>query len=535
MSSLPGPPLKTLILIDGSAISVGSGFYRSVLKVLPLVIPENFGRFAIGAFTSHLSILKPNRSMLCYPTLDDCLLAPSAFYQSPPEDLSPLFDFQSDERIDLLATLKFAENVIGSDGRIIVFLSSMPITFRPSNGDLTVCTPTTPNFNADWKQLQSRLLKSRIWVDFLVNLPGVNSIDTTALSLFVDPLCGNISVIDSCLFFRLKLILRDFLETRPASFTLLFPKNFRIRGASMTKFFGKYTGRLNSRESLSFDLEMKDYGPIEVPFQLIVSYRKMSGECMTRVFSRMIPCSDDLLLVYRRCSTLVILKSLVNRSIARFEKPERDVAVLYKDILSVIAPFFKRFRTFELNRSVRCPSSLSGLPLLCLGCLKSTVFGLGVFGHERCYFLHEMKRMNLFDLEVACSPLFWDITDYLMGQEKAPKRVRLKASVLCDTSIFLLDDGFTNWIWIGDNIDKQLCHDLLGCDEPQLFDNLEWRISDASRLLYVLVKRPVRVCLQNKMGHWAFVARLIEDRSSKLPSIDRMMDELEKTMMSEYV
>jgi hypothetical protein len=98
-----------------------------------------------------------------------------------------------------------------------------------------------------------------------------------------------------------------------------------------------------------------------------------------------------------------------------------------------------------------------------------------------------------------------------------------------------LDDGFTNWVWIGDNIDTGLCNDLLGCDVPYLLDNLEWKNSDASRLLYGIVRRPVRVCLQNKVGHWAFLARLTEDRSGALPSINKMMEDLERTMMSPYV
>jgi hypothetical protein len=527
------PPTKSFILIDATSLSRSCSFYDAVLESLPSALPP--GIFVISAFTTELRILTPRPSLLCYPTLDNCPVPPFAFHSSAPHDLSPLLPFRSFRACDVLNGIRFAMKAVGPNGRVVVFLSSRPVDFVRVPGDLNLAVRSTPNFNPDWVDLQRKLRKLNIIVDFFVNIPSSNVIDTTAISEFVKGLYGNLVVVDNSVFFRLSEIAGEFLATCPVSAQFLFPLNFACPHSERGQWFGRKTIMFNSSQAPLIPIEMLKIGPQAVPFQCWVKWQSAAGSSIIRVFSRMIACYDCLVRVFDSCDQKILLKVIVTKLLNEFASSGKGVGALSSHAIRLLTPFFRAYRKYAYEQQCRpdqfvFPKALGVLPAATLGALKSCAFAYGTMQAERFYWMDKLANMSPRDVFRACCPVMMDITDFVSDQGPA-RLLALTKQSLWSHQLVLLDDVLSTWIWIGKSLKSMLCIDLFNEEEAFLVEMIEKNETAASQRLFSLVKSPIKLCVEDGIGHHSFLCRLILDAGSSLPCERAFIGQLQMSIL----
>jgi hypothetical protein len=511
-------------LIDASSVSHSSLFYQSALEAFPKLNPKEFGQVIISAFGSGLRILMPNQKLFCYPTLDPCFVPNSAFHLSIPGQISELLHYRSFRPPNILDAISFAQNVVGEFGRIVVFLSSCPSDFKPLN--ITDSSPITssPNFGANWQQLQKTLMASHISVDILVNLPSLNAIDTVALSNFVEPLQGQLKVIDRSLYFKLADVLTTFWDSFPVSVELRLPLHFSGHRLKSSKFCQSKFMNLNSTSSAIVRIEFASFGPQTIPFQAIVRYRSLSGRSMIRVFSKRLLCSDNLIDVFSHSNESVLMKLIASATVEQFFSYPKGLTDF---VINFLGPLF-RGRNLTVGDS---SPPLSNLPKYCLGLTKSFAFAFGALQAERVSYIRHLWYGTPSDILLSCYPQLWDVTDYL-GDKGDPRLCPLKKVYLLAFKIFVLNDGVSTWIWVGKNLNADLSRTLFEDDEPSMVEDVEPNETDASRRLFRFVSGTVKLCIQDGTGHYAFLSRLVEDQTGVLPHTEAFMTILRRSIKS---
>jgi hypothetical protein len=419
---------------------------------------------------------------------------------------------------------------------VAVFLSSRPVDFVRVPGDLNLVVSYTPNVNPNWVNLQRELKKLNIVVDFFVNIPSSNVIDTVAINEFVKGLHGNLVVVDHSVFFRLSEIARDFFTTCPASAEFLFPLNFACPQSRKGQWFGRKTVMFNSSQAPLIPIEMLKIGPQVVPFQCWVRWRSAAGSSMIRVFSQMVVCHDYLVRVFDSCDQKIFLKVIVTKLLNEFSSSGKDVRALSSHAIWLLTPLFRGYRKYAYeqpcgNHQFVFPEALGVLPAATLGALKSCAFAYGTMQAERFYWMDKLANMSPRDVLRACYPVMMDITDFVSNQGPA-RLLALTKQSLWSYQLVLLDDALSTWIWIGKSLKSALCMDLFNEEEAFLVEVVEINETAASQRLFSLVKSPIKLCVEDGMGHHSFLCRLVLDPGSSLPCESAFIGQLQRSILA---
>lgn len=555
-NSEPSPP-KTLILIDSSYLSRSCGFFEEVLKNLPSSLPNELTNYLIASFNSNLTLITPQNQLLIFSDFDDINIPPNAFFHSPITNAMSLLQTPVNHPIELIRILDSSLKIVGEHGRVILFLSTPPAGFHPIQTQLDLCQLSSINFNPDWISLQKKYLSLYSRVDFLINLPTIASTDLIALKKFCDPMHSYFMVMDPTQLNKISSLMKNIFDSFVVFVKILFINSLKSNGMTsnhMISFSKKrnainsVTFSMNSRWCKIIDFDMVSFGPKKLPFQVIVNYRKLSGETATRVYSTIVQLSDDMSLVIRNLNQAVIAKYVVNQLIYAFKnKKETDIKNLINLAIQKISPVFRGYRNnVSLHRSgineISIPDSLSNLPLSCLGVLKSSAFSYGTISISRAFYIEQLEYANLENLKLMCTPLMLDVTDYLLNDAEsravAYNRIiyfTILTKLNIDSNkIFILYDGFSTWIWIGSQIPQTLIFNLFGVEEFYQIVDIQPLDNEASIRFYGLFRENVNLCIENGIGHQSFMNKLIHDRSMGLPAYDEFLAMLQKSIIQGY-
>ena len=525
---------KTIVLIDGSTCSKCSNFFKTIVETLPSCFPEQFNTFAVGCFTNDVVLLGPNGRLLCYPDLSDCVIPELAFHMSVPTSLNGLLIYSSLKRADLFSALKFSERAVGPYGRVILILGSPPQGFVRVEPSLELLEPFSGNMTQDLADIVKSFKYKGISLDILANTPTSNSMDMIALTNLVSPLSGQIFMTDETAQSKLSEILSMLFLCRPVSVFLRLPKNFESPNCVKERFCNSLLLSMNSSNSEYIPLFMKEIGDIEAPIQCVVKYTGIDQLLHIQVISFRIPCSDDLALVFSSANSGAFLKAISRQLIDRWRMKHEDIKQLVIYSYTLFSPFLKGYNTYILHSpDLVIPPSLVNLPATVLGCLKSLVFGYGSFMSERYYFMHRMYHMPINELRIACYPPLYDVSGYVSRVSNVVVPVSPTKQSLRIDGIFLLDDGFYNWIWVGRGVNESLCGEIFESDDFDTLVEFHPNESAASKAFWELIHRPVKLCVHNSVGHHSFTLRLVEDSIPGLPSLSKYVAGIAKTIRDE--
>jgi hypothetical protein len=285
---------------------------------------------------------------------------------------------------------------------------------------------------------------------------------------------------------------------------------------------------LNSTHSALFPIEFAASGPAIAPFQAVVRYQSLSGLSKIRVFSTLILCSDDLSQVFLSFNESVVLKYIVSIGLKQLISEGSDRRMFIDTIANLLLPFYRGYRHFVVrSKQFVSPPSLPHLPVFCLGVIKSFGFAYGVVQTERFSYLYYLEHFSPKELIIACYPQLCNLTEYLKGKG-SPQLCELTKRHLLPFRVFVLNDGVSTWIWAGKSLDSQLCEDLFQESEVCFVEDIEPNETTASLRLFGFVRGTLRLCIQDGIGHYAFLSRLIEDQTGLLPSREGFMNRLDK-------
>ncbi|PQK10679.1 hypothetical protein BB8028_0002g09980 [Beauveria bassiana] len=215
-----------------------------------------------------------------------------------------------------------------------------------------------------------------------------------------------------------------------------------------------------------------------VCFQAAILHTTCNGERRIRVLTVALPTTTNLSDVYASADQCAITTYFTHKAVERVLSSGLDAArdALQAKVTELLQTFRKELAGGSMGGGLQFPANLRGLPILFLGlmknvglrksaqiptdirsaalCLLSTlpVPLLMRYIYPRLYSLHDM-------------PDTAGITDGETGQIVLPLPLNLTSERLASHGLYLIDDGQTQFLWVGRDAVPQLIADVFGVDD----------------------------------------------------------------------
>ncbi|OAA41611.1 Sec23/Sec24 trunk region [Beauveria brongniartii RCEF 3172] len=215
-----------------------------------------------------------------------------------------------------------------------------------------------------------------------------------------------------------------------------------------------------------------------VCFQAAILHTTCNGERRIRVLTVALPTTTNLSDVYASADQCAITTYFTHKAVERVLSSGLDAArdALQAKVTELLQTFRKELAGGSMGGGLQFPANLRGLPILFLGlmknvglrksaqiptdirsaalCLLSTlpVPLLMRYIYPRLYSLHDM-------------PDTAGVTDGETGQIVLPPPLNLTSERLASHGLYLIDDGQTQFLWVGRDAVPQLVADVFGVDD----------------------------------------------------------------------
>ncbi|KAM3496911.1 hypothetical protein MY10362_009720 [Beauveria mimosiformis] len=215
-----------------------------------------------------------------------------------------------------------------------------------------------------------------------------------------------------------------------------------------------------------------------VCFQAAILHTTCNGERRIRVLTVALPTTTNLSDVYASADQCAITTYFTHKAVERVLSSGLDAArdALQAKVTELLQTFRKELAGGSMGGGLQFPANLRGLPILFLGlmknvglrksaqiptdirsaalCLLSTlpVPLLMRYIYPRLYSLHDM-------------PDTAGVTDGETGQIVLPPPLNLTSERLASHGLYLIDDGQTQFLWVGRDAVPQLVVDVFGVDD----------------------------------------------------------------------
>ncbi|EJP69280.1 Sec23/Sec24 trunk domain-containing protein [Beauveria bassiana ARSEF 2860] len=215
-----------------------------------------------------------------------------------------------------------------------------------------------------------------------------------------------------------------------------------------------------------------------VCFQAAILHTTCNGERRIRVLTVALPTTTNLSDVYASADQCAITTYFTHKAVERVLSSGLDAArdALQAKVTELLQTFRKELAGGSMGGGLQFPANLRGLPILFLGlmknvglrksaqiptdirsaalCLLSTlpVPLLMRYIYPRLYSLHDM-------------PDTAGISDGETGQIVLPLPLNLTSERLASHGLYLIDDGQTQFLWVGRDAVPQLIADVFGVDD----------------------------------------------------------------------
>lgn len=445
-----------------------------------------------------------------------------------------------DHQIDFTRILEIASKMIGKHGRVVFFLSTPPVGFYSLPIHLDLIKETSVNWNSNLQNIQRKFLENYSRVDFLIHSSAVTSIDYVSLHKFCRPMKGQFVIIERFEFNHLIEVIKKMIDSRILFVKLVFLNSLKTENMLSQSYgiqkkccINSLTFSMNSNWTKIIDFEMVSMGPKTLPFQIIVNYRKNNGFVYKRVFHHVIQLTDDLKLIYNNLNEMVILKSVINKVIKQYkEQNETDLKNLLNFAIKQISPVLRGYRNhISVNKNVFIPDSLSNLCNLILGAMKSSAFLTGFDLSHRMFYMDQVEFASCSELKTISMPVLADITDYLLTDGPVIYNSMLTRSKLHSHRLYLLYDGFSTYIFVGNNIPHEIMISVFSAEEMYQVVDIVLQDNEMSRKIFSLLSKSIKLCVENGVGMQTFLNKLNYDRTMNLPSYQEFLTKLQKEII----
>lgn len=272
----------------------------------------------------------------------------------------------------------------------------------------------------------------------------------------------------------------------------------------------------------------------EAYIQFALLYTSTDGRRRLRSLTVALPVTRSLGAIFRAADldsyvTYVSRKvsvQLCGRSIAAC----RDVII--KAAVDTLVAYRKHVATASSSGQLILPESLKLLPLFALGMTKLPCFRTDSRADSRAVWISRLLSAPPYRVMPALHPRFMQISydpvsETQQKTELLPDRLWLTAEKLQPEGIFLLENGYDAYLYIGPAVREDVCTALLGVARPEAVDESQWNglpVLDTpmNRHLHKVLhelrseRRSYMHLRLMRRGHpqeAGFLASLIEDRS----------------------
>ena len=527
---------KTIFFIDGSSSGRNSNLFSYLLDNLIETLGNNVKNVAFAIITKKLSILMPKGHVMTFCDLDSAIIPPNCFFNSPLPSLKPLLDIKHDsEGPDIFSALKIGYNSVGKIGRIILCFSYFSINntqFKRYNIENENTCLRGINFNEEVQNICDLYSSKGIRADFLICSNNNKLLDLSTFSKFSSNLGGVIEYISQQQFIYFKQILFKFINNLTCENIIKSNKFINILPSLSisTKKSSIFLLNLNSNIIFPFQFNLKTLE--EVYFQSLSYIHQFNGDIIVTVSTYLLNFTDDLSLIYKNIDYSILLKYISSSLISLFFTMNQSLSKMLEPSLGILKPIFQGY-IYNVSISptrftnLVMPSSLNQLPKCIIGLLKSPIFVPGISFDERSFLLFLLSEINPEKLIHFSNPLLFNITKYIKNGEEVESK-KLSESSLSNKDIFLLDMEFFSWLWIGSQIEKELCIKTFGKSTPIIIEQILPLGTIESNRLFSLLKGNFRFIIENKFGEQLFRDRMIEDGINNLPSYLMFLSNLHK-------
>eukprot|EP01133_Synstelium_polycarpum_P008386 gene8386-9861_t len=351
------------------------------------------------------------------------------------------------------------------------------------------------------------------------------------------------------------------------------------RGISTNVYHGNYFLKSSDLLSLptidadkSFTLQMGISDTITTKYvavQAALLYTHSCGERRVRVFTLSVPVVANYPDLFKYADVTVvaslIAKMAVDKALASSLGDAReaiankcvDILTAYKATLSSNASASSSVTLSQATSKLLLPESLKHLPLYVVAMVKSIIFTSRAT-HPDIRAFH-MQRIKVVDLNSCLNffyPQFYSLTlpvgadqqqqENVVTASVLPQALKLSADQLSRAGIFVVVNGFSIYLYVGEAVAPQLHQEVFGCDfqtlDPINFQGLPIidnensryarKIVEMSRASYSEYQRIILVKSNDRQRAPEFQSLLIEDRTPEGGSYYEFIIQLQNRIAS---
>jgi hypothetical protein len=507
----PRPPPRTVFLVDASSVSRSNGFLSAVLAAFSAYPARNV---AVLLISDQISFLLPHGVMGVLADLSDPVLPPSAFLDQLPDRIRP-FPEPWDRGPDIVAALDLASMVVGPFGRVCLFLAGVPtgsISFSRVKVEAESAALRGPNFSKEFELIAKRLQQQHAVFDAFVEMLTSRLVDCATFGRLAVETGGRLKSVNASQAWCLSEAIAQFLRTEHAICQVRVSQG-RLLPSLGARQHNPKSFQIAVPNCVVFPLQLPPnlHGPLVVQTVSVVG----AGDLKIRVSTRILEVSDEIGLIFGHSECQSVLKYATSSLLSMFFLQKSPLSRMRTIMLAILKPLFESYR-YHVSRSPNrlynlvMPSSLKLLPKYALGIVKCTALVAGISMDERGYELFRLNEMMPEELVAVAYPHMADLCGFFR-QNEALQPLVLAESQLASDRLVLLRDGFASFLWVGRQLDRELCMRVFGKPSSYTVERLEPLDTDENRKVHSLLVGNVRVFVEGRGLTPLFLDRLVED------------------------
>lgn len=523
-------PSKTMIIIDGTSSAISTGLLPRIYQDLETLLAGKITNVCVALLTDTLNVLGPNGSISTFVDLEDSIIPPKYFLKELPS--LALFQKYHGTRKGpyTVSALETAIKSVGPGGRVfaaVSYRSDEKKDFKVPS--MQAEAPSLRGVNYEELSPLITLYKQfNVNLSMLIAPGGSTLIDCASFARFCSETGGRCEYISKTGFNTFYSALERFFQPRLTCKLYLTGAETILPSLGTSQHSHTHFSVLKG-ESLVFPFGFKQENVANVHAQLVITKFDLDGSSSIYVNNKTITNTSDLQEIFRNCDQNAILKYITNSLINLF-LIDTEIDHLKELCLAFLKPIFMSYRV-NVSRSPRrlssivLPKSLDWLVVRCLGILKSTVFMQCISYDERAVQMSLLSAKPPEAVALCGYPKLKDITAFVWHGGEITER-RLMESQCTKGKLLLLDNGFSTWLWLGDDLDKDLVLKTFGKPAQSLVEELVQIDTEQNERLFSVMYGNLRMMKQSTQSETTFTQRMVEDSHKRLPSSSDFMHNL---------
>lgn len=218
----------------------------------------------------------------------------------------------------------------------------------------------------------------------------------------------------------------------------------------------EYDGKLSEKERASFQIAF-------------LHTDAFSGQRRIRVLNLALPCSSSIQTIFRMAELDSILSFYLKKNVSQIlEAPSPAFPASFTSKCANILAAYRRYCAANMSSGqLILPDSLKLFPIMTLAIHKDPAFNDSPKSADtRWYSIHRLSDMSLLLTITHFYPQLFPLTNILEHEEVLPACIRLSREHLSREGIYLMNNGNTLTLYIGDSVDSNVLKEIFGV--PQL-------------------------------------------------------------------